>query len=86
MNAMKKEYQNIVDKYIKLFCEKHDLFFDSWVGENESSHITACFTNDIILNVDDIRLDIDMNIPVGVIEEWTNVSSINFLTFCRISK
>jgi len=84
------EYKAIVDKYIKAFCEKQDVEFDYWIGEDIGG--TACF-GDFYFNFDDIRYDIDNNIPKETIFTWYYYSidnysestpTINYRTYTKI--
>ena len=40
---LQEEYEDIVDKYIEVFEEKHTLDFDGWVGDRKGT--TAAFSS-----------------------------------------
>lgn len=65
--TLKDEFNLIVDKYTATFCKKHELNFDGWVG-NDTGTI-GCF-GDYFISFDNIRYDIDNDIPKGVFFEY----------------
>ena len=64
---LKKRYDNICNTYVKIFCEKQDMYFEGWVGDDVGS-IACC--NDFFFNLNDIILDIDTNQEEGYIINW----------------
>lgn len=56
-----------IDRYVELFCEKHDYNFDGWVGGEKGT--IGCF-NEMYLNFQDICLDLDKNCPKESISDW----------------
>ena len=75
MKHLKKEYETIVDKYLKVFCEKQDLEIDYWVGDKVGEIVF--FTADYFFNFTDILIDIDSDCKKGLILEWYN-DSVDF--------
>ena len=71
---LKKEFNTIVNKYLKVFETKQELYFDYWVGDYVGE--IAVF-GDFFFNFDDIRLDIDNNIVSGKIIDWYDWSVEN---------
>ena len=69
MQTLKQQYENIVDQYLTLFCEKQEVHQDNndWCAGDVGGVIEI---NDAYLNFDDIRLDIDTNQPKGNIFKW----------------
>lgn len=65
--TLQQKYHRIADQYIKVFCKKHEVTFESWVTEEtrDIALIADCF-----LNLSDIRLDIDKDVPINTIFEW----------------
>lgn len=67
--TLKQQYSSVVLKYTKAFCKKHDIEFEYWAGGDIG---TIAFIADYFFNFDDMRFDIDEDIPVGKITEWYN--------------
>jgi hypothetical protein len=69
MQTLKQQFENLVDQYLTLFCEKQEVNKDnnSWCAGDIGEVIEI---NDAYLNFDDIRLDIDTNQPKGNIFKW----------------
>lgn len=65
--TLKQQYFSIVLKYTKKFCKKHDIEFEYWAAGDIG---TVAFMADYFFNFDDMRFDIDEDIPVGKITEW----------------
>lgn len=95
MNTLQKDYNDICERYLRAFDEKHDLalfesdFKDCWIGGQVGS---IADINDMYLNFDDIRYDIDNNIPAGKIFDWywnsvdhaeMKVKYMNFESYCK---
>jgi len=69
---LKKQYEVIVDKYIKVFCKKQDFYLEYWVADEIGG--TACFGDIYYFSFDDIRYDIDTEQPAELILNWINDS------------
>jgi hypothetical protein len=67
IKKLKKQYDNICNTYVKIFCEKQDMDFEGWVG-NDVGSIACC--NDFFFDLHDIILDIDTNQEEGYIINW----------------
>jgi hypothetical protein len=91
MKSLKKKFENIVNDYITEFVAKHEYEFDGWVGDNVGE--MASFIDQYFFSLDDIRHDIDNDIPSPTIfrwqdyvVEWTTslpeLHSINFKSYC----
>lgn len=88
--TLKDDFTDICNRYIKRFCEKHDLCFEGWVADRvgETAEI-----GDMFLSLDDIRFDIDTEQVVGKIEKWWDYSydlamlecpkTINYRAWCE---
>lgn len=65
------EWVNVCDKYLKLFCDKHDYDYedakDSWVS-NFNGTIVLC--GDECVSMENIILDIELNAPEGEFHKW----------------
>jgi len=64
---LKKEYNRICQEYIDLFCEKQEMEFDGWAG-NEVGGVVMM--GDFFFNFSDIFADINKEQPKGVIINW----------------
>ena len=69
-NSLKQEYIDIVDKYLFAFIRKQNIKFDGWVGNDIGG--VAQFIEQYYFDFDDIRMDIDNNVPKGIILDWQN--------------
>lgn len=65
--TLKEEFEELAEKYARLFDKKHELNFDGWVGDDAGT--IGCF-GDYSIGFDDIRLDIDENIPANIYIEY----------------
>jgi len=63
-----EQYENIIDRYIKLFEKKHGLELDHWVSNDKSG--IAFFGCVFYFNVSDILFDINNKLPKGLIISW----------------
>ena len=68
LKKLKVQYEDVCNEYIRRFCEKQDIEFDGWVG-NEVGGI-ASFICQYFFTIDDITLDMNTNQPVGLILDW----------------
>jgi hypothetical protein len=81
---LEKRKEKTVMAYIDAFCEKQDLHFDSWVGNDIGG--LADF-NDLCFNFQDIVWDINSSQKKGLIIEWISESidnpgkSINYYSY-----
>ena len=68
---MAKAYADICNEYLRIFCEKHELTFDpgDWVG-GESGVGTVVNVADYFVSMEDIRFDIDNNVPAETFFEF----------------
>ena len=69
MQTLKQQFENIVNQYLTLFCEKQGVHKDNndWCAGDVGGVIEI---NDAYLSFDEIRLDIDTNQPKGEIFKW----------------
>lgn len=66
--GLKSHYEDVCNEYIRRFCEKQDIEFDGWVG-NEVGGIGE-FISQYFFTMDDITLDMNTNQPTGLILDW----------------
>lgn len=65
---LKAGFEKAVESYMLAFCHKQDRTFDGWVGDNAGG--MADIDGYYVLNFDDIRFDIDNQVPSGLIFKW----------------
>lgn len=61
-----------IKNYIELFEKKHELSFDFWVAD--LSGTIACFSMDYYVNFEDIRLDLEKDVPNDLFFEWYDLA------------
>lgn len=90
------KFKEIADQYVREFCDKHDYIMDYeiehdlvWVGNAPGT--VACI-NDMYIYFDDLRYDIDNNIPEGSFEDWyfraldraeMKIRYLNYPSYCK---
>ena len=83
-SELKKLFGKLCKIYVDIFCKKHELQFSGWVANNPG---TAATCSDYYINFDDIRYDIDNDIPEDKFTIWydlgMNGNRINYDAFCR---
>ena len=82
---LKDKLDKLIDQYTDLFCKKQDVDADGWIGDLKGG--INCFS-DAFLSFDDIRTDIDLEVPKGMIFNWywDSVESglnINYQSYIR---
>ena len=91
MKSLKKKFENIVNEYIAEFVAKHEYEFAYWVGGQVGG--MASFIDQYFLTLEDIRYDIDNDIPSPTIFRWQDyvvewmirlpeLHSINLKSYC----
>lgn len=68
---LRDKLDNILKEYIRLFEEKHEVFFDYAVGDDLMGLL--CF-GDYLFAIHDIVYDIDDNLPKNLIFQWQDDS------------
>ena len=87
LNQLKKQYEIVVSEYVQKFCNKHELEFEHWVG-NDIGGI-ACFGDIFFYNFQDIVWDINSKQPKGLIIQWlydccdNAEKSINYFSYSK---
>ena len=64
---LRDKLDSILKEYIRLFEEKHEVFFDYAVGDDLIGLL--CF-GEYLFNVRDVIYDIDNNLPKNLIFQW----------------
>ena len=83
---LKDKLDKIIDEYTDLFCKKQDVYADGWIGDLKGG--INCFS-DAHLSFDDIRTDIDLDVPTGMIFDWywdnleNQGNEINYQSYIR---
>ena len=92
IKALKAEWCDICNQYLKLFCEKHEYTYEPymWVGDEVGGIIEVC---DMFVNFDDIRYDVDNDVPEDYFAKWywkglevyqlTGKKYMNYPSFCK---
>ena len=83
VKKLKEKYEATCNEWVNLFCEKQELEFDGWVG-NEVGGI-AGFATQYFFNLSDIILDLNSNQPKGLILRWQN-DGVSFNMFKETTK
>lgn len=67
--SLRSEWQELCNKYLKKFCEKHEYPYeeDCWVASDPG---TIANIGDMFVSMENIRYDIDNNIPEEHFEKW----------------
>ena len=85
-------WKEICNYYLKLFCDKHEFSYepDCWVGSDPG---TIANISDMFVSMDNIRYDIDNDIPEEKFEKWywknldvyelTGENYMNFESYCK---
>jgi len=68
IKKLKEQFENCCNEYVKLFCEKQDVVFDGWVGDEIGG--IASFAEQYFFNLSEIILDINKEVTVGLILNW----------------
>lgn len=74
----KRQYELVCNEFVQKFCDKQEIDFDGWVG-NEIGGI-ALFACQYSFNLSDIILDLTTKQPKGLILEWQN-ADVDFNMF-----
>ena len=77
---MRKKYEDLCNEYAKLFAKKHDLNFDYWIGYGHQVGGVASFSETYYFNIENIRLDIDNDVPKKVALKWYEDSINHYYT------
>ena len=90
--SLEKEWKILCNKYLKKFCDKHGYAYeqDCWVSNNPG---TIANIGDMFVSMDNIRYDIDNDIPEEKFEKWywkslevyelVGEKFMNYESFCK---
>lgn len=92
---LRAQYKNIADTYVREFVAKHDYDMTDyeidrcWVADDAGT--TACIC-DMFVDFNDIRYDIDNDVPESKFEKWywtsleraeLGIKYMNYESFCK---
>lgn len=67
ISEIKERLNNCIDLYTDLFCEKQECDAGGWIGQIKGG--INCFS-DAFLSFEDIRIDLEYNVPKGEVFKW----------------
>ena len=67
ISEIKERLDNCIDLYTDLFCKKQEVYANGWIGYIKGG--INCFA-DAFLSFDDIRTDLELDAPKGLIFAW----------------
>ena len=85
-------WKDVCNEYLETFCKKHEYTYESdmWVGSDPG---TVANIGDLFVGMDDIRFDIDNNVPESYFEKWywknlevyelTGVHYMTYPSYCK---
>jgi len=68
LQKLNKKYEFVCNEYIRKFCNKQEIDFDEWIGDEIGG--IASFCSQYFFNLADIILDLNTNQPKGIILDW----------------
>lgn len=90
--ALKAQWRDICNIYLEEFCKKHEYKYDPdmWIGNDPGTIVEVC---DMFVKMDDIRYDVDNNVPEEYFEKWywkgldvyelTGENYMNYQSYCK---
>lgn len=91
-DSLRLDWDAVCNRYLHLFCQKHDYIYDptGWVGNEPGTIIEI---GDMFVHMDDIRYDIDNDVPEKYFEKWywkgldvceiTGEKYMNYPSYCK---
>jgi hypothetical protein len=70
LQELNRKYEFVCNEWVQKFCNKQQIEFDGWVGNEVSG--TASFVCQYFFNLSDIVLDLKTKQPKGQILQWYN--------------
>lgn len=89
--SIRENYNKAVDAYMNAWCDKHELEYeaDMWVAGDVG---TICMVGDYFVSFDEVRYDMDNDLPGDTFFEWYDYSldvhdvnpdiKLNFRSYC----
>ena len=72
---LKQQFEEVRKAYLEAFVKRHDLVSADWVGPGVCEIV--CANDDVFLDFDDIRYDVDNAASLSVNEIW------DWVDYCR---
>jgi hypothetical protein len=85
---LRSKLNSVIQEYVDLFCEKHDMKFDYWVAGQTG---TICQLGDYFFDFQDIRFDLESKQKSENILDWYdysiegNYKTENYRNWCKIN-
>lgn len=70
---LQQQWKQVCNAYLRAFCERHDYTYDpkDWVcGDRAETIGTVVEVADMFIDMDDLRYDVDNNVPIDKFETW----------------
>lgn len=67
LSKLKEQYKFVCEQYLNKFINKQGYEFTGWIGEVGD---IACFIEQYFFDMNDIRYDINNQLPKGLIFQW----------------
>ena len=72
---LKQQFEEVCKAYLDAFVKRHDLVSADWIGPGVGANV--CANDDVFLDFDDIRYDVDNAASLSVNEIW------DWVDYCR---
>ena len=80
--TLKEKYDSACNEYAKKFAKKQGLRFYYWIGHDDQIGSLASFSETYYFTMENIKLDIDRDIPKGEALKW-HEDSVNIHYTCQ---
>lgn len=81
LGELNKQYEFVCNEWIRKFCNKQDIEFDGWAGDEING--IASFACQYFFTLNDIVLDLNSKQPKGFILEWQS-DDVDFNMFNKV--
>lgn len=70
--SLQQRWQELCNEYLKQFCKRHEYEYDedAWIGIDKDNVGAIADIADMFISMDDIRYDVDHEVPIDSFEEW----------------
>ena len=70
--SLQQQWQEVCNDYLRAFCKRHEYAYDpkDWIGIGAENIGTIVEVNDMYINMDDLRYDVDNNVPADKFAKW----------------
>jgi hypothetical protein len=65
--TLKERFEAVVNEYTNELCRKHEMTDPYWIGGHIGETLAVA---DMFLNLEEVRLDIDKDVPAGLLLKW----------------